>query len=293
MAGYGDEYLTTRELADLLRIKERKVYDLAASGDIPCTRALGKLLFQRAAIDAWLARHGSGQVPAASSPPNVFLGSHDPLLEWSLRESESGSATIFDGSLDGLERFARREGIAAGLHVYDPPTDTWNVPAVAERFAHEPVVLVEWAWRERGLIVPPGNPMGIGSVADLAGKRVAPRQPRAGSQGLLDHLIGAAGLEREAMTWTRPARSETDAALAVLEGRADAAFGLRSAAEQYQLGFMPVMRERFDLLVWRREWFEPPFQAFLALCRGTAFRERAAALSGYDISGLGKVHYNG
>ena len=67
MAELAGEYLTTKELADLLRIKERKVYDLAASGDIPCTRALGKLLFQRTAIDAWLTRHGSGDIGMAGT----------------------------------------------------------------------------------------------------------------------------------------------------------------------------------------------------------------------------------
>mgnify|MGYP002820403384 CR=1 FL=1 len=46
------EYMTTKELADFLRIKQRKVYDLAASGNIPCSRAMGKLLFPRAEIEA-------------------------------------------------------------------------------------------------------------------------------------------------------------------------------------------------------------------------------------------------
>ena len=59
------EFLTTRELAELQRIKERKVYELAASGDVPVSRATGKLLFPRQAIDAWIARHSSGVTPAA------------------------------------------------------------------------------------------------------------------------------------------------------------------------------------------------------------------------------------
>ena len=92
------EYLTTRELAALLRIKERKVYDLAASGTVPCSKAMGKLLFPRTEIEAWIAagRHRPesrqdirrGSAPRSSFVrPNVVLGSHDPLLEWALRES--------------------------------------------------------------------------------------------------------------------------------------------------------------------------------------------------------------
>src|SRR3989338_4377741 len=131
MAQSVSEYLTTKELAELLRIKERKVYDLASSGEVPCSRALGKLLFPRQAVDAWLAESSSGYTPAVPTQgPSVVLGSHDPLLEWALRESRSGLATFFDGSLDGLDRFARGEGVASGLHVFDPETKGWNVAAV-------------------------------------------------------------------------------------------------------------------------------------------------------------------
>ena len=107
------EYLTTREVAELLRLKERKVYDLASSGALACSRATGKLLFPEKAVRAWLAEHSSQD--GAGGPairPNVFLGSHDPLLEWALRQSQCGLATYFDGSSDGLERFAQREGVA-------------------------------------------------------------------------------------------------------------------------------------------------------------------------------------
>ncbi|MDA7947580.1 MAG: helix-turn-helix transcriptional regulator [Hyphomicrobiaceae bacterium] len=286
------EYLTTREVAELLRIKERKVYDLATSGDIPCTRALGKLLFQRTALDAWLARHGSGDMGAPAVFPTVFLGSHDPLLEWALRESGSGAATYFDGSLDGLDRFADAAGIATGLHIFDRETGAWNVPTISQRFLGKPVVLVEWAWRERGLIVQPDNPKKFGKIADLKGTRIVPRQAQAGSQVLLAHLLKDAGLDG-AVKYTHAARTETDAALAVLDGQADAAFGLLSVAKQYRLDFIPVIRERFDLLVWRSEWFEDPFQKFLELCRSPLLAERVTTLEGYDISGFGKVHFNG
>jgi len=293
VADLAAEYLTTKELADLLRIKERKVYDLAASGAVPCTRAFGKLLFQRTAIDAWLSRHGSGEDETPISLPGVFLGSHDPLLDWALRESGSGLATYFDGSLDGLDRLAKGEGIAAGLHVFDRETSDWNTSVMAQQFAGKPVVLVEWAWRERGIIVAAGNPKKINTTADLKGRKVSPRQPQAGSQILLEHLLSEAGVASGDVTFTTPARTEVDAALAVLEGEVDAAFGLLSAAKQYRLEFVPVVRERFDLLVWRSEWFEEPFQKLLELVNGKEFAVKAASLEGYDISGLGRVHYNG
>lgn len=288
------EYLTTRELAELLRIKERKVYDLAASGAVPCSKAMGKLLFPRDAVDAWLARGGSGLEGAARRPlANVFLGSHDPLLDWALKESQCGIATFFDGSADGLERFVGREGIATGLHLYDASNDDWNTRLVAGRCAGMPVVLVQWARRQRGLIVGEGLGEAVRSIADLKGRRVAPRQPQAGAQALFLHLLGQAGLSPDDLELTPAARTEVDAALMVLEGKADASLGLAALAAQYRLPFVPIIEERFDLLVDRRAWFEPPMQAFLALCRSDRFVARAGDLAGYEISDFGRVHFNG
>ncbi len=294
MTELANEYLTTRELAELLRIKERKVYDLAAAGQVPCSRATGKLLFPRAAIDAWLASKSEGLgLQAPTKRPNVFLGSHDPLLDWSLRESGAGLATFFDGSSDGLDRFARGEGLASGLHLFDPGENTWNEATVRARFAGAPVVLAEFAWRERGLIVSAGSKQGIRGIRGLKGRRVVPRQGGAGSQKLLEYLLAEEGLTRTEVQLVEPARTETDAALAVLEGKADAAFGLLGVAHQYRLSFVPVMRERFDLLVDRHAWFEPPMQHFVRFCQSAAFTKKAKELKGYDVGGFGQVHYNG
>jgi excisionase family DNA binding protein len=287
------EYLTTREVAELLRIKERKVYDLAASGDIPCSRAMGKLLFPKRALTAWLAAKSSGPIARSESRPSILLGSHDPLLEWAVRESRSDLATFLDGSLDGIERFSRREGCASGLHLYDPAREEWNEPLVRARFAEAPVVLIEWAWRERGLIVPPESVPRTTGIKDLKGRRLVPRQPEAGSQKLLEHLLEREALDPLELALTTPARSETEVAVAVLEGRADAAFGLLALARQYRLGFVPVARERFDLLVDRWSWFEPALQTLLLFCRSAAFHEKARELGGYDVGGLGHVRYNG
>ena len=78
----------------------------------------------------------------------------------------------------------------------------------------------------------------------------------------------------------------------MLEEKADAAFGLAALAEQYRLAFVPLITERFDLLVDRRAWFEPPLQTFLAFCRSTSFEAKANDMQGYDVAGLGRVHFN-
>ena len=145
------DLMTTHEVADYLRLKERKVYDLVATGEIPCTRVTGKILFPKQLIDIWLARSSTfPDITAAQAtpPPPVIVGSHDPLLEWAVRGSECELALMPGGSLDGLQRFARGEAVACGMHVLDMIDGGYNVSAVSEANAGMDCVLIEWAWRE-------------------------------------------------------------------------------------------------------------------------------------------------
>ncbi|MEK9673425.1 MAG: helix-turn-helix transcriptional regulator [Rhodospirillaceae bacterium] len=300
------EYLTTQEVADLLRIKQRKVYDLVAKGQIPYSRAMGKLLFPKHQIDDWVAggltKGDKSPAPAAETAtkarpsrarPNVFLGSHDPLLDWALRESRSGLATFFDGSGDGLDRFENLEGVATGLHTFDPKAKEWNLPTVRDRFARAPVALVEFARRDRGLICRADRVDRFKTAADLRGRLIVPRQKGAGSQTLLEHLLKDAKLGKDDYVMAEPALTETDAAETVAGDLGEVTLGLRAAADRLNLGFVLLMQERFDILVDRRAWFDPPMQKFLAFCRTDAFTRKANAMGGYDVSGLGAVRFNG
>ena len=290
------EFLTTREVAALLRIKERKVYELVAEHAIPVSRATGKLLFPREMVEAWLWRHAEhqGGTEGLHRRPPVLAGSHDPLLEWALRQSGSELAAFFDGSLDGLARLAAGQAIAAGLHVYEPEAEDWNCDHVERAMAGMSVVLVEWAWRVQGLVVLPGNPEAIAGLRDLDGRTLVPRQERSGSHLLLDYLMRREGLEHIRLEFVTPAaRSEADVALAVADGKADAGFAVETVARQFRLAFVPLFRERYDLVVWRRDYFEPPLQKLLEFGRTPTFAQRAAEFGGYEIAGLGRVHYNG
>ncbi len=286
------DYLTVKELADLLRIKERKVYDLAASGGVPCIKVTGKLLFPTSEIHTWIAR-GRSAGGARDPRPAVFLGSHDPLLDWAIRQSRSGLATLFDGSLDGLARFRAGEGMATGLHVHDPRSGDWNVPAVQAGCADRNVVLVAWAIRRRGLVMRGGDAGAITGFADLPGRTVVSRQAESGAQRLLEHKLDETGIAPGQIAWTPVVHSESDAVLSVAQGVACAAFGLEALARPYGLHFVPLVEERFDLLVDRRAWFDPPMQRLLAFCATEEFRDHAETLAGYDLGVNGEIRWNG
>jgi putative molybdopterin biosynthesis protein len=290
------DFLTTSEVAAFLRIKERKVYDLVAHKEIPFSRVTGKLLFPRAAIAAWVEQNTEYRNARATfgSRPAIVAGSHDPLLDWALRASDSGLAVFFDGSRSGLERLRRGEAVAAGAHLVNADGTGWNTEAVQQAFGPEPIVVLEWAKRRQGLVVPTGNPDGIATLEDIRGKRLIPRQPGSGSQELLTALLSkSAGLAEAITILDPPARSEAEVSQAIAGGRADVGVAIEAAARQYRLDFLPLADERYDLVLWRRDYFEPALQTFLNFCRTEEFSRRADELGGYDVSGLGTVHYNG
>ncbi len=287
------EHLTTREVADLLRVQQRKVYDLAAAGEIPHRRVTGKLLFPRAEIEAWVAGSTAGPESRPGPRPAVLAGSHDPLLDWAVRESGSGLAVLFDGSMDGLARFERGEAALAGLHIPEPGPQglKWNTTTMAAR-APKGAVLIGWARRRQGLIL--GRGLGeIGALGELRGRRIALRQEGAGGGALFVHLVAEAGLGPGAFAPGPRARTEGEAAEAVASGAAEAAPGLEAMARRFGLGFLPLAEECFDLLIDRHAYFMPPVQRLLAFARGPALAARAAELGGYDLSPMGLVRWLG
>ena len=289
------EYLTVKELAELLRLKERKVYDLAASGEVPCSRATGKLLFPAAEIRAWIENAKSGGMGVggqiSANRPSILLGSHDPLLDWALRQSRCGLATYYDGSLDGLDRFVRGEGMAAGLHIHDAKSDVWNVPAVSSVAADQNAVLVSFATRRRGLVFRSSGPAPSG-LSDLAGRCIVPRQAESGTDTLFRELAAKEGLDLSQLDLAEVARTEDDAVEAVRRGDADVAFGLEAVAISYGLEFLPIIQEQFALLVDRKAFFDPPVQALLTFCKTEPFLKRAMAYGGYNVQGFGAVLWN-
>ncbi|HDZ46150.1 hypothetical protein LCGC14_0055320 [marine sediment metagenome] len=288
-------YLTTAEVATYLRLKERKVYDLVSQGQIPCSRVTGKLLFPLQQIDLWVLSHLEGDQVQRLSVPLVVAGSQDPLLEWSIRESGSDLATLCQGSGDGVRRLLDGKAMLAGIHLLDAATQRYNEPSVLGLSGMRDLLIVRWAKRRQGLLVRADNPLKINALKDLqqSNVRVAHRQPDAGAAKLLNYLLEQAGIDSSAIDWTsHPSLSEDDLALSICQGEADVGLGVEAAAHRQQLGFIPLCEEPFDLIMQRRNYFEPAVQRLFAFTLQARFIHRAEALGGYDISELGKVIYN-
>ena len=160
----------------------------------PAPRSPAAGCFPKAGLDHWLAssvNRPAGMARREAAP--IVGGSHDPLLEWALRESGSGLATLAVGSEAGLDRFLAGETIAAGIHLHaleDPEADA-NLVAMKGRGDVQDAVVIGFCRREQGLLLAPGNPLKLGSIEDVLQKRarMTLRQKGAGAQLLLLALL--------------------------------------------------------------------------------------------------------
>ena len=289
------DLLTTDEAATYLRLSERKLYEMVAQGAVPCTKVTGRWLFPRAALDRWVT---AGLIAPAAlahvAAPPIIGGSHDPLLEWALRESGCGLASLPEGSEEGLRRLARGEVMVAAIHLHalEGDDEQVNIAAVADAPGLHDAVVIAFARREQGILVAPGNPLELTDIASIAQSRacMAQRPLGAGAQLLLLALLARAGIAADDLTLLKPVcRTGNDIAHAVRSGSADCGIATRSVALAAGLQFLPLTWENFDLVLRQRDYFLPEPQSLFGFLRSAAFRERATELGGYNVDSVGEV----
>ncbi len=290
------ELLTTDEAAAHLRLSERKLYELIATGAVPCTKVTGRWLFPKAALDRWVLSSLVAGTTREPVPP-IVGGSHDPLLEWALRESRCGLASLPEGSEAGLRRLTRGEVMAAAIHLHrldGGDDETANADAISHADGLYDGVLIALVRREQGLIVPRGNPLKLSDMTSVARSeaRMTQRPDGAGAQLLQLALIAKAGLKPDSIVAAKPVcATGAEVAEAVRSGRADCGIATRSVARLPGLDFIPLTWERFDLALRQRDYFAPGPQLLFSFLRTRAFADHAAELGGYDIAGTGAVRH--
>lgn len=291
------DLFTTAEAARYLRLKERKIYEMVAEGTVPCTKVTGRWLFPKTELDHWLS--SSITRPAGMSRPEpapIVAGSHDPLLEWALRESGSGLATLAVGSEAGLARFSIGEAMAGAIHLHaleDPAADA-NVSVMGTRNDMQDAVLVAFCRREQGFLLAPGNPLGIEKIEDAIAKhaRIALRPDGAGAQLLLLSLLHGAHAAFDDLNPAQPpCPTGPDIAQAIRAGRADTGIATRGVANAAGLDFVPIVWERFDLVMRQRHYFQRALQALVRFITTAAFAARAQELGGYEVEDAGSVRF--
>jgi putative molybdopterin biosynthesis protein len=227
----------------------------------------------------------------------VAIGSHDltlDLISSALSQAHAGLSLSSSnvGSLGGLIALQRGEAHIAGSHLMDEQTGEYNVSYVRRYLPGRDVVLVNLVHRDQGLIVPKGNPRSVRGLDDLIGGNIqfVNRQRGAGTRVLLDYRLREMGATPDQILgYEREEYTHLAVAAAVSSGSADTGMGILAASRALNLDFVPLMKERYDLVVPREVYESELLAPLLALIRGPDFRKQVEALGGYDVSQMGEV----
>ncbi len=227
----------------------------------------------------------------------VVIGSHDPLLDevgdlLHMADPSLSMSSSHVGSMGGIMAVRRGEAHAAGCHLLDTETGQYNLSYLRRYFPQGGVKLVRCVGRVQGLMVAAGNPLGIRSFSDIARPdlRYVNRQKGSGTRILADHLCTQNGLAPDRIYgYDREELTHTSVAAQIAGGSADAGMGIYSAAKLYDLDFLPVCVEEYDLLIPDDAYETPLVQRMLAVLKSDAFRAKLTAMGGYTLDRPGEI----
>lgn len=252
----------------------------------------------RLALERW--RTLNREVLAAWPEQTLrFVGSHDPALAFisaRLVELEPTCAPqlTFAGSLGGLIALAAGQADLAGTHLWDEESNTYNRPFVRRILPGRQVALLTLAHRRLGLMMLRSNPAGISGLEDLSRPelRFINRQPGTGTRVWLEAQLHRRGLVPARICgYANEAQTHSGVAQAIAEGRADVGLGVEAAALAYDLGFLPLTTERYDLVIPVEVWDQAPVQALLRWLATDEAKSGIKALGGYDVAETGRVEW--
>jgi len=229
------------------------------------------------------------EISVAGCDPAIFLvGEH-------LRRHKDRTTVVgwTMGSMAALQSLQRGEVHVAGMHLFDPVTSESNLPFLRRALKGSGYDVVTFATWEEGFLVRRGNPLSIRTAADLAEPMVTMvnREEGSGARLLLDQRLRASGVEPvQVRGYDRIVSSHAEVARAIAGRQAEVGIGIRSAAQQFNLDFVPLQTARYDLVVPKSYLKSHPTLTHLfETLVSRPFRNEIAALGGYDTSETGKV----
>lgn len=226
----------------------------------------------------------------------MHVGSHDNTIDL-LANALMGMGeqlklvSTHAGSMGGLTALKGGNALFAGCHLFDPESGDFNFPFLEKYLPGEKVAVINLAIRHQGLIVAKGNPKKINGVKDLPREDVIfiNRQRGAGTRILLDHHLKEGGINpRSIRGYDREEYTHMAVAANVLTGAADCGLGIHAAAKALDLGFAPLARERYDLIIPERHLEDPRIKALLNLISSEGIKERINSLGGYETTLTGQ-----
>ena len=226
----------------------------------------------------------------------VMVGSHDLTLDILSNLLGKYYPPVFFsshpvGSLGGI--LALKNGFChmTGLHLLDPETGEYNFPYLRQYLKGFAVRVIHLVYREQGLMVQQGNPKKVKGLEDLLRKDIAfiNRQKGSGTRILLDHTLKTLLLEPgQIQGYEKEEYTHMGVASSVASGVADAGLGILPAAKAMGLDFIPIARERYDLVIPAIYFENEKIQRVIETVRSREFTEMVFRMGGYDVSKTGE-----
>lgn len=200
--------------------------------------------------------------------------------------------TSFQGSMEGLIALYHRKTEVTGIHLWDEKSEEYNLPFIKYLLPYEPLTVVNLVQRVQGFIAPTGNPYNLNSWADLKRQdiRFINRQKGSGTRLRVDYYLKKNGISpSEIQGYHCEESTHSRVALKIASGEANAGIGIQTAASRMGLDFVPLFKERYDLVVLQETAARPEWQKILAIICSPAFQKAVEQQVGYDSSLTGKV----
>jgi len=311
--------LTPEEVAGILKIAKNTVYEMIKRGELPAYRIGRKLrvdpndveIYRKQGKSFEFSPPGNLLEPAITSrtptsgadttdysSKGLIICGQDPILDILSRHLESNNNQIrayryHVGSFTGLSALYHDKADIAAVHLWDGDSGRYNIPFVRHLLPGIPVLIVHLAKRMQGFYVLPGNPVGINNWQDLARPdiRLINREKGSGTRVLLDEHLRLLGIDSRLIKgYEREEHSHLAVASAVVRGEADVALGNEKASMQVRgIDFVPLQKERYELVIKKDNIDKPQIQAVLAILRSPEFRAEIEGLGDYDLTETGKI----
>jgi putative molybdopterin biosynthesis protein len=227
----------------------------------------------------------------------IVTGSHDLILDILRNElqenfSDYRLVSFNVGSIGGLIALKQNRTHLATAHLLDLESGEYNFPYIKKILPRKELVVVNLAYREQGIIIKKGNPKNIQDLNDLTREDIEfiNRQKGSGTRILLDYLLSKRAINPiDIKGYFREEFTHLMVASAVAEGNVDAGLGILSAAKAFHLDFIPVAKERYDIIIPEERYTSLRIQKLLSIVNSKKFKKKVLNLGGYDLSQSGKV----
>ena len=301
-----EEIMNTKEVAKYLGIHEKQVYALIKSKKIPSTRVTGKWVFPKRLIDEWIetnAKTGLEQARQKSRRIEGALlasGSNDPILDMlqTYMKKSYPEFYIFSantGSTDGLKALNMGYTDIAWSHLYDPKTGEYNIPFLPTYLPNVKPVVVNLFYRDLGFVTLPGNPIRLKGFQDLTkrGVRFINRQKGSGTRLLIDQRLIDFGISSSKIEgYSDEVNTHLEVGLSILGKTANVGIATMAVSKFLSLDFIPITKERFDMIQSQETFFHKGVQALIRLLHSEEFRQKVEKIGGYDLKDSGRVIYS-